>query len=437
MYHHDVGGKAEAETPVTASMEDSSAPFAYGDEVLKPVHPPKGIPLVSHGLRYPDAIKKHVEETLTVRKVYLLISKSLSSQTNALQELEEALGDTLVGKRVGMKPHTFFSELIEILNDMRPLQPDCIVTVGAGSLTDAAKILAWASANDVHTTSQLENLTASNSSTNTDLRPPTLTQISVPTTLSGGEFTTFAGATHDTTKAKHLFTPPATNPAIVILDPALTTTTPPRIWLSTGVRAIDHSVETVVSLHSTPEADALAVAALKTLIPALLRCQSHPDDLTARFNAQMGAMQAIRASSRGVPMGASHAIGHQLGPLGVGHGETSCICLPAVCRFNALKGANVHRQDGLAAELMRIPDVAVLMGTGHTPTAPPPQLGDILARIVVELGMPRTLGDVGVRREAVDMDILAQNVMSDKWAETNAVPLVEKGLVMEVLEMLF
>ena len=44
----------------------------------------------------------------------------------------------------------------------------------------------------------------------------------------------------------------------------------------------------------------------------------------------------------GVPMGASHGIGHQLGPLGVGHGETSCILLPAVCRYN--EGVNLERQ---------------------------------------------------------------------------------------------
>jgi alcohol dehydrogenase class IV len=40
----------------------------------------------------------------------------------------------------------------------------------------------------------------------------------------------------------------------------------------------------------------------------------------------------------GVPMGASHGIGHQLGPLGVGHGETSCVMLPYVLMWNYLHG---------------------------------------------------------------------------------------------------
>jgi alcohol dehydrogenase class IV len=59
----------------------------------------------------------------------------------------------------------------------------------------------------------------------------------------------------------------------------------------------------------------------------------------------MGAIEAIGVVTSRVPMGASHAIGHQLGPLGVGHGETSCVMLPAVCKFNAAKKANVERQE--------------------------------------------------------------------------------------------
>lgn len=49
-------------------------------------------------------------------------------------------------------------------------------------------------------------------------------------------------------------------------------------------------------------------------------------------------------SHKGVVPGASHGIGHQLGPLGVGHGATSCILLPAVCRWDARQKANLERQ---------------------------------------------------------------------------------------------
>jgi alcohol dehydrogenase class IV len=307
-----------------ANIQLSDRPFSYGNETLRQAHTTKEHPLVSYGLRYPAAIKRHLKDSLNAHRAYLLISKSLATQTDTLKILEETLGTTLVGKRIGMKPHTFYSELIEILDDMRPLQPDCIITVGAGSLTDAAKILAWAAANDVSSLEQLEGLSAAKAKDNPDLKPSTIRSISVPTSLSGGEFTSFGGATNDVTKAKTAFAAPLQNPLIVIFDPELASTTPDSIWLSTGVRAIDHCVEAACSLLGKPEADAVALEALTGLIPSLLRCKADPKDLDARFGAQIGAMMAIRAASLGVPQGGSHAIGHQLGPLGVGHVSSLC-----------------------------------------------------------------------------------------------------------------
>ena len=414
-------------------MDDSA--FAYGRETFRAAHPEKASPKISYSLKYPGAIKTHLETTLHAKSVYLLISKSLATQTDALALLEQSLGTKLVGKWIGMKPHTLFSELSAILDDVRPLQPDCLLTVGAGSLTDAGKILCWALANDVHGVSQLESLSASTTGSKLrtctrNLKAPTIRQIAVPTTLSGGEYTSFAGATEDASKFKHLFAPPIQNPAMVVLDPQITTTTPDRVWLSTGVRAIDHCVETVCSLHSTPQADEVAIDALRILVPALLRCKADPADLDARFQAQMGALNAIRAASLGIPMGGSHAIGHQLGPWGVGHGETSCVCLPAVCKFNAARGANVERQEILASALLKIDAVRLLMeGRGGAAG-----LGDILAEIIHALGLLRTLGDVGLGRDLVDT--LALNTTRDKWAATNPVPLTEKDTVLEVFAMM-
>lgn len=134
------------------------------------------------------------------------------------------------------------------------------------------------------------------------------------------------------------------NPTLVILDPELCLNTPPQLWLGSGVRATDHCVETLCSLQGNIKGDANAKSGLIKLVPGLLRCKHDPTDIEARHLCQMGVVDAVSAVSSGVPMGASHAIGHQLGPLGVSHGETSCILLPAVCKYNAVKGANCERQ---------------------------------------------------------------------------------------------
>jgi alcohol dehydrogenase class IV len=59
--------------------------------------------------------------------------------------------------------------------------------------------------------------------------------------------------------------------------------------------------------------------------------------------------------------------------------------------------------------------------------------GDVVGAVISELGMPRTLKDVGVGREK--LDALANSSMKDRWLQTNAVPLIEKKQVLEILEM--
>jgi alcohol dehydrogenase class IV len=174
--------------------------------------------------------------------------------------------------------------------------------------------------------------------------------------------------------------------------------------------------------------------ALELLVPGLLRCRHDPADRDARLQCQLGAVNAMAALTGGSPveLGASHGIGHQLGPLGVGHGETSCILLPAVCKFNAKHGANREQQERVRQFLVRNAEVArVLRDRGVDASSA--DLGDVLDAVIRELGMPRSLKEVGVGRDALDE--LAANSLHDRWCKTNPVPLTEKGQVLEILEM--
>ncbi|KAK5048667.1 hypothetical protein LTR84_005758 [Exophiala bonariae] len=384
-------------------------------------------PLISYGIPAAQACHYHIEATLNGNKIYLLCSKSLATNTNVVDQFQRALGDRIVGLRIGMKPHTLWSEVVDIINNARPLNVDVIITIGAGSLTDAAKVIAWGLANDVRTEEDLGLLAHTNSERSIELKPPSVRHIAVPTTLSGGEYTSFAGATDDKTKIKTLFRPPTQNPTVVVLDPEIAATTPSRLFLGTGIRAVDHCVETICSLESNENADIAAMEGLKLLIPSLLAYKREPRDDTAIMRALLGAAESIKTSHYGVPKGASHAIGHQLGPLGVPHGETSCIMLPAVCRFNALKGANVEQQDQLAEALLRIVEVSELMKDRTS------DLAAILDSFIAVLGLPRTLSEVGIGK--VVFETLAENTLTDMWAKTNPVPLMEKQDVLEILEL--
>jgi alcohol dehydrogenase class IV len=255
--------------------------------------------------------------------------------------------------------------------------------------------------------------------------------ICVPTTLSGGEYQALAGGTNDKTHAKHGFAHGTVAPSLVILDAALTTTTPDKFWLSTGIRAVDHCVETICSLKEDKQGgDNAAAEGLKKLVPGLLRCKKNANDLDARHLCQLGVVDALKATKGVGDLGASHGIGHQLGPLGVGHGETSCILLPAVCKYNIR--VNRKQQQRAADVLWGQPDVKEVLGSNGLKEGQG-ELGSILEVIIRELGMPRSLEDVGVGRDK--LDTLAEHSLEDKWCRTNPVPLTEKIQVLEILEM--
>ena len=67
----------------------------------------------------------------------------MARNTDALGRLTAALGaEKVVGRRIGMQSHTLWSEVLEIVAEARGVQADLLLTLGAGSLTDGAKIVA-------------------------------------------------------------------------------------------------------------------------------------------------------------------------------------------------------------------------------------------------------------------------------------------------------
>jgi alcohol dehydrogenase class IV len=105
-------------------------------------HNPK--PHISTGIPFPQACAHHVTNTLKASKVYIIVSNSISKTEN-FRKLTDALGDKVVGVRKGIKPHTPWEDVLEILDEVRRLEVDVIVTLGAGSLTDGAKVVAFVS----------------------------------------------------------------------------------------------------------------------------------------------------------------------------------------------------------------------------------------------------------------------------------------------------
>ena len=390
---------------------------------------------ISYGLAYPEACVKHVSETFHALRVYILASGSLSRNTDAVNRLidtlNQGLGErTVVGVKKGIQPHTYFPDVLDIINEAKDCKADCLITLGAGSLTDAAKVVSLALANNVTSLDELDTLHWDSPTYRKTLQPAKVPIICIPTSLSAGEYTSHSGATDARTHHKHPFAHPSIRPRLVILDPELSKTTPERIWLSTGIRAVDHCVETICSIKATTKGDQAAENGLRKLMPGLLKTKEEPELLEPRLQCQLGAVDAISAVLQGVPMGASHGIGHQLGPLGVGHGETSCIMLPAVSKWN--KPVNSTQQQKVLDILWGEPSVKHVLKKWHLEQGKG-DLGDALDVVFRELGMPRSLKDVGVNGDK--MDALATGSLQDRWCKTNPTPLKTKEQVVEILQL--
>ncbi|KAI6907914.1 general substrate transporter [Hortaea werneckii] len=366
---------------------------------------------VSSGADFDRACAYHVNHTLGVYRVYIVASRSLSQNTGNVHRLEQALGDNHVATWPGFSPHTPWNEVLDATKDAKQKKADCIVTIGGGSLTDGAKAMLLLLANDITTLEQLREFQARaadtqkkllSSGTNVQSIPskdipcvcPTIPLICIPTTLSGGEYSHFAGGTDPETGHKSIFGHPFCGPRLIIDDAKLTTTSPEWVWLSTGVRGIDHCVEAFCrSQPEDTEMDREALEAFTCLVPGLLRTKKNWNDEQARLGCMLGVNRVMIMLKKGIMPGASHGIGHQLGPMGVGHGETSCILLPAVLKYNAR--VNAKKQERMKAALWDEPSVSsVLEQRGLTKSSS--DLADALDAVLRELGMPRSLKEKGV-----------------------------------------
>jgi maleylacetate reductase len=350
---------------------------------------------------------------LGARRAFLMVSGTLNRQTGEIEKIRQALGPRCAGTFDTMPPHTPREGVIAAAAQARETGADLIVTVGGGSITDGAKAVQLCLANDILGVDDLDRVRAIKGAASA-MNAPAVRQISVPTTIAGGEFSANAGVTNARSKVKEMFRHPLAIPRAVILDPAITVHTPEWLFLSTGIRAVDHCVEGLCSREAHPYAEAQAMKGLSMLAQGLPRVKADPSDLDARMDCQFGTWLSMGALAAGVPMGASHGIGYVLGAVyDVPHGYTSCVMLPSVMRWN--KSANADRQALVAAAM------------GH----PGKDAGDVLDAFIRGLGLPRSLQDVRIGPEHFDR--IAEQAMGTPWIPRNPRKIETPAQVREIL----
>ena len=258
-----------------------------------------------------------------------------------------------------------------------------IVGVGGGSVLDMAKVAAMALTN----TGPIRNYVG------VDLvKNPGVPSILLPTTSgTGSEVTNVAVVTIAEDELKTSIISPYMFGQVAIVDPSLTYSLPPRLTASTGLDALSHALEAILSVHSNPITDALALQAIKLIFSNLLNAYRSGDP-ESRYNMSLGSLMAgMSFGSAGVCLG--HAVAYTFAVSHkVTHGVSCGLVLPYVFSFSApaisLKLPEVAGAIGFNEGKLRLEEVGSV-------------ISDAIFELMGELQMPKRLRDLGIPREAV------------------------------------
>ena len=304
-----------------------------------------------------EVARLKAERVAIVTTRSLLTATSVVSSRELIAQLREAMGSATSPVTVQIAQHAPLADVEAAINRAAAAGVDGVVSFGGGSPIDAAKMLA------VRVADRLGRADRG------------LPHVAVPTTLSVAELAGGAGFT-DATGTKGGVRDPRLLPDAVIYDAELVLNTPMQLWLSTGIRALDHAVEGFLAEGDHPFSDAMALEAVRRLFRTLPQAKAQPNDLAVRTANQLAAWFSFTLPGASAS-GLSHVMGKQIGARHrIPHGVTSCLLLPHVMRY--LAPSHPEQMKDLAT------------ATGGEDAAASVQ------SLIGELGLPKHIAEFGI-----------------------------------------
>ena len=370
---------------------------------------------VIYGKPAADALREEAER-LGARRVFLIVSRTLNTQTDEIEKIRVGLGDRYAQTFDGVPQHTTREAVVQIAALAKQAGADLVVAIGGGSVVDAAKIVLMCMEHEIFEQAGLDGFETTPERRTGPFRNPAVRMIAIPSTLSGGEYNSGTLVTDTRRKLKQIFSHPMMMPRTIILDPVITRHTPEKLWLGSGTRAMDHGIEAICSIRGNALVDSVCLSGLRYLHDGLLRTRQDPDDVEARLNCQLGSWLSAFGLQARVPMGASHAIGHVLGgTCNVPHYFCTAVMMPSVLRYN--RPATEQAQKSIATAL----------------GAPGRDAGEAFAAFIGKLGLPRRLADVGVGEDR--FGLIGENAMLSIFTRSNPQPIKQPADVIEILKL--
>jgi 4-hydroxybutyrate dehydrogenase len=258
---------------------------------------------------------------------------------------------------------------------------DGLVALGGGTIIELAKVVALLVSHD----GPLGSFAVGGGRLGLirDVLPP---MIAIPTTAgSGAEVVRGADVALENGQTLRLRSAYLI-PKVAICDPTLTLSLPPALTAGTGMDALSHCIETFLATAYNPPADGIALDGIGRAARHLERAVEHGRNLTARREMMAAALDGALAVQKG--LGGVHAISHALGALDgyrLHHGTLNAVLLPHLIEFNA------------PAVGERYAAIKRAMGLGRRA-----DLADQLRQLTRRLGLPTSLGALGIDRAALE-----------------------------------
>ncbi len=247
---------------------------------------------------------------------------------------------------------------------------------------------------------------------------PIVPMIAIPTTAgTGSEVTASAVITDEDRNYKLSVFSYEILPKYAVLDPELIMTAPASIAASCGVDALIHAMEAYISNNATPFSDAMAEKAMELIGGNIRRFVANRKDEEAAC-AMMAGCNFAGIAFAWARLGNVHAMSHPVSAyFHVPHGVANSILLPTVMEYNALAD---HGRYEVIYNYIR-------EGNEEAGGFKPSMLVDEIRKLNEDLGIPKTLSEVGVKEELIPE--MAKDAMKSGNIPANPRQTTEKDII--------
>lgn len=287
---------------------------------------------------------------------------------------------------------------------------DFLVSIGGGSPQDTAKAIGILATNGGH----IKEYEGVNLSKN-----KSLPIVAVNTTAgTSSEVTINYVVTDEERHVKMVMVDKNSLATVTVNDPELMVEKPASLTAATGMDALTHAIETIVTPGAYPVSDATALAAVKIIFDYLPRAVENGHDIEAREQMVYAVfLGGIAFSNAG--LGNVHAMAHQLGGIyNLPHGVCNAMLLPYVEEENAKY---------VPEKFVSIANVLGYDVEGKSAQECAAFVVDSMKELAKKVGIQATLGELGVND--VDFDLLAENAMKDICAPGNPVEFTKEQII--------